>query len=159
MLWPRLWCRRARVPEVPESTSGFRQVAVIGLGLIGGSLASAIRKQGLAERVVGYDQRAEDLALGVELGVIDRAADSLEQAVAGSDLVVLAVPVRATRSVLETIRPVLEADAILTDVGSTKSSFTADVEAVFGEVSPRVIPGHPIAGSEKSGIRAANPEL
>ncbi|HET8849082.1 MAG TPA: bifunctional prephenate dehydrogenase/3-phosphoshikimate 1-carboxyvinyltransferase [Marinobacter sp.] len=144
---------------MPESTSGFRQVAVIGLGLIGGSLASAIRKQGLAERVVGYDQRAEDLALGVELGVIDRAADSLEQAVAGSDLVVLAVPVRATRSVLEAIRPVLEADAILTDVGSTKSSFTADVEAVFGEVSPRVIPGHPIAGSEKSGIRAANPEL
>ena len=144
---------------MPESTSGFRQVAVIGIGLIGGSLASAIRKQGLAERVVGYDQRAEDLALGVELGVIDRAADSLEQAVAGSDLVVLAVPVRATRSVLEAIRPVLEADAILTDVGSTKSSFTADVEAVFGEVSPRVIPGHPIAGSEKSGIRAANPEL
>ncbi|MEC7815683.1 MAG: bifunctional prephenate dehydrogenase/3-phosphoshikimate 1-carboxyvinyltransferase [Pseudomonadota bacterium] len=144
---------------MPQSAPGFRQVAVIGLGLIGGSLASVIRKQGLAERVVGYDQRAEDLALGVELGVIDQAADTLEQAVSGSDLVVLAVPVRATRSVLEAIRPVLEPDAILTDVGSTKSSFTADVEAVFGELSPRVIPGHPIAGSEKSGIRATNPEL
>ena len=60
---------------------------------------------------------------------------------------------------LANIKPWLSDTAILTDVGSTKSSFVADVEAVFGRLSPQVIPGHPIAGSEKSGIRAANPEL
>lgn len=137
----------------------FRRVAVIGLGLIGGSLASAIRAHGLAQTVVGYDARADELALGVALGVIDQAADSLAQAVRGSDLVMLAVPVRAARSVLVEIRPVLGEDAILSDVGSTKASFVADVESVFGELPPRVVPGHPIAGSERSGIRAANPEL
>ncbi|WP_029653759.1 bifunctional prephenate dehydrogenase/3-phosphoshikimate 1-carboxyvinyltransferase [Marinobacter daepoensis] len=137
----------------------FHRVAVIGLGLIGGSLASAIRKQGLAEVVVGFDARRDELSLGVELGVIDLAADSVEGAVAGCDLVVLAVPVRATRQVLSDIKPVLEEGVILSDVGSTKSSFVADIEAVFGELPSWVIPGHPIAGSEKSGIRAAQAEL
>ena len=137
----------------------FKRVAVIGLGLIGGSLACAIRRNGLAGTVVGTDQRDEELQLGKELGVIDQSAASIADAVRGADLVVLAVPVRATRKVLEQVRPALEPDAVLTDVGNTKSSFVTDVEAVFGGLSPYVIPGHPIAGSEKSGIRAANPEL
>ncbi len=139
--------------------SSFKRVAVIGLGLIGGSLAKAVRLNGLAETVVGTDKREDELSLGVELGVVDEAAGSIAEAVTGSDLVVLAVPVRATRAVLEAIKPHLSADAVLTDVGSTKTSFVQDVQAVFGALSPRVIPGHPIAGSEKSGIRAANPEL
>lgn len=158
-LWPSLWCQPGKGAEVAEREPPFKRVAIIGLGLIGGSLASAIRKYQLAETVVGFDQRGDDLNLGVSLGVIDEAAPSLVAAVKGSDLVVLAVPVRATRSVLEQIRPCLEHGAVLSDVGSTKNSFVADVEAVFGELPPRVIPGHPIAGSEKSGIRAANPEL
>ncbi|TNE77272.1 MAG: bifunctional prephenate dehydrogenase/3-phosphoshikimate 1-carboxyvinyltransferase [Gammaproteobacteria bacterium] len=137
----------------------FKRVAVIGLGLIGGSLASAIRRQGLATVVVGTDTRQDELALGVELGVIDEIAANVQDAVSGADLVVLAVPVRATRAVLEQIQPWLPEGALLTDVGSTKSSFVADVEAVFGQLPPNVIPGHPIAGSEKSGIRAANPDL
>ncbi len=142
-----------------ENQPLFKRVAVIGLGLIGGSLASAIRRNGLADVVVGADKRADELALGQELGVIDEVAESMEAAVKGSDLVVLAVPVRATRAVLAEVKPWLEAGAVLTDVGSTKSSFVADVEAVFGALPPTIIPGHPIAGSEKSGIRAANPEL
>ncbi|WP_246166758.1 bifunctional prephenate dehydrogenase/3-phosphoshikimate 1-carboxyvinyltransferase [Marinobacter salinexigens] len=144
--------------DVPE-TPLFQRVAVIGLGLIGGSLASAIRRQGLAGTVVGTDTRHDELALGVELGVVDEVADTVRDAVAGSDLVILAVPVRATRSVLEEIKPWLSGNTLLTDVGSTKSSFVADVEAVFGKWPANVIPGHPIAGSEKSGIRAANPDL
>ncbi len=159
MHWRNPWSRPGRVAEVADCPSPFKRVAVIGLGLIGGSLASAIRKHRLAQTVTGFDQRVEELALGVDLGIIDEASTSLQQAVSGSDLVILAVPVRATRAVLEQIRPWLAKDAVLSDVGSTKSSFVGDVEAVFGEVSPRVIPGHPIAGSEKSGIRAANPEL
>ncbi|MBO6849179.1 MAG: bifunctional prephenate dehydrogenase/3-phosphoshikimate 1-carboxyvinyltransferase [Marinobacter sp.] len=139
--------------------SSFKRVAVIGLGLIGGSLAKAVRLNGLAETVVGTDKREDELSLGVELGVVDEAAGSIAEAVTGSDLVVLAVPIRATRAVLEAIKPHLSADAVLTDVGSTKTSFVQDVQTVFGALSPRVIPGHPIAGSEKSGIRAANAEL
>ena len=119
----------------------FRRVAVIGLGLIGGSLASAIRAHGLAQTVVGYDARADELALGVALGVIDQAADSLAQAVRGSDLVMLAVPVRAARSVLAEIRPVLGEDAILSDVGSTKASFVAG----FDVFKRSVIDFHPLA--------------
>jgi len=145
--------------KVADSAPSFHRVAIIGLGLIGGSLASAIRKHGLAGCVVGFDQRADELELGVELGVIDQAAPNLQAAVEGSDLVVLAVPVRATRTVLEQIKPWLGKDAVLSDVGSTKTSFATDVEAVFGAIPPNVIPGHPIAGSEKSGIRAANPDL
>lgn len=156
---PSPWQPPGRGAEVADNQPLFQRVAVIGLGLIGGSLASAIRSHNLARVVVGFDQKSEDAALGVDLGVIDQAATTLEQAVRGSDLVVLAVPVRATRVVLEQIRPWLASDAVLTDVGSTKSSFVADVKAVFGKLSPRVIPGHPIAGSEKSGIRAANPDL
>src|SRR5690554_2576669 len=159
MLLPRRWYQRVREADLAAPEPVFRRVAVIGLGLIGGSLASAIRKYRLAGTVVGFDRKAEDAALGVELGVIDEAAESVEQAVRGSDLIVLAVPVRATQAVLEQIQPALSEDALLTDVGSTKSSFVADVEAVFGTLPANVIPGHPIAGSEKSGIRAANPEL
>jgi 3-phosphoshikimate 1-carboxyvinyltransferase len=144
---------------MPVAQPLFQRVAVIGLGLIGGSLAAALRENKLAEEVVGFDTRADELALGVELGVIDSAAESAAQAVIGADLVVLAVPVKATQSVLREIQPALNGDAIITDVGSTKSGFVNDVRAVLGHLPATVIPGHPIAGSEKSGIRAANPQL
>ncbi|EAZ97563.1 3-phosphoshikimate 1-carboxyvinyltransferase [Marinobacter sp. ELB17] len=144
---------------MPVAQPLFQRVAVIGLGLIGGSLAAALRENKLAEEVVGFDTRADELALGVELGVIDSAAESAAQAVSGADLVVLAVPVKATQSVLREIQPALNGDAIITDVGSTKSGFVNDVRAVLGHLPATVIPGHPIAGSEKSGIRAANPQL
>ena len=137
----------------------FSRVAIIGLGLIGGSLAAAIRGNGLAQVVVGVDKRQEEADLGKELGIIDEVAGSVQAAVKGADLVVLAVPVKATRAVLEELRSCLGEGAILTDVGSTKTSFVEDVTAVFGHLPANVIPGHPIAGSEKSGIRAANPKL
>ncbi|WP_404363381.1 bifunctional prephenate dehydrogenase/3-phosphoshikimate 1-carboxyvinyltransferase [Marinobacter sp.] len=137
----------------------FRRVAVIGLGLIGGSLASAIRRGHLAEWVVGADQRGDDLTLGLKLGIIDEAAESVAAAVKGADLVVVAVPVRSTEEVLREIKPWLEEGALLTDVGSTKASFVDAVATVFGSCPVSVIPGHPIAGSEKSGITAANPDL
>ncbi|WP_339805137.1 bifunctional prephenate dehydrogenase/3-phosphoshikimate 1-carboxyvinyltransferase [uncultured Marinobacter sp.] len=133
-------------------------MAVIGLGLIGGSMALAARNSGQVAEVVAADRRQEELELGVELGVIDRG-ESLQQAVAGADLVVIAVPVRATREVLAQIRPYLEPGALLTDVGSTKSSFVEAVTEVFGTLPATVIPGHPIAGSEKNGVAAANAQL
>ncbi|MCL1478818.1 MAG: bifunctional prephenate dehydrogenase/3-phosphoshikimate 1-carboxyvinyltransferase [Marinobacter sp.] len=144
---------------MPIAQPLFQRVAVIGLGLIGGSLAAALRENKLAEEVVGFDTRADELGLGVELGVIDSAAESAAQAVSGADLVVLAVPVKAIQSVLREIQSSLKVDAVITDVGSTKSGFVNDVRAVLGHLPATVIPGHPIAGSEKSGIRAANPQL
>ncbi|WP_097461880.1 bifunctional prephenate dehydrogenase/3-phosphoshikimate 1-carboxyvinyltransferase [Mangrovitalea sediminis] len=137
----------------------FQRVAVIGLGLIGGSLALAIRSNGLARQVVGADARASELSLGLQSGVIDEAAASAADAVKGADLVVIAVPVRATESVLRDIASSLSPDAVLTDVGSTKGSFVAAVQRVFGSLGPRVIPGHPIAGSERSGVAAARADL
>ncbi|MFE8073187.1 bifunctional prephenate dehydrogenase/3-phosphoshikimate 1-carboxyvinyltransferase [Marinobacteraceae bacterium S3BR75-40.1] len=137
----------------------YRRLAVIGLGLIGGSLALAARQQGLAQRVVAYDRRQSELDAGLKQGVIDEACASAEEAVKGADLVVVAVPVRATADVLASIRPGMGPDTVLTDVGSTKGTFVDAVRQVFGELGPRVIPGHPIAGSEKSGVGAANPEL
>lgn len=136
----------------------YQRIAVIGLGLIGGSLAAAVKSRGLATTVVGADLRAADLDFGIASEIIDEAA-SIRDAVTGADLVVIAVPVKATQAVLEQVQPYLSADAVLTDVGSTKVSFVQAVEAVFGSVGPRVIPAHPIAGSERNGIRAATADL
>ncbi|TVP59819.1 MAG: bifunctional prephenate dehydrogenase/3-phosphoshikimate 1-carboxyvinyltransferase [Halomonadaceae bacterium] len=134
-------------------------MAVIGLGLIGGSLAMAARHRGLATTVVGFDRRDSEMHQGLALGVIDEAATSAASAVANADLVVIAVPVQATDAVLASIRDSLPENATLTDVGSVKGSFITSVVQIWGEVGPRVIPGHPIAGSEKSGVASSNPEL
>lgn len=155
----RLLQQQGMGAEVASGEPLFRRIAIIGLGLIGGSLARAVRLNGLASEVVGADRSQGDLVLAQSLGVIDTAAKSIAEAVQGADLVVLAVPVQATRQVLEEVRPSLAVDATLTDVGSTKAGFVKDIHAVFGDFLPNIIPGHPIAGSEKSGIRATNPDL
>jgi len=136
-----------------------RRLTVIGLGLIGGSLAKALRLSGFAEQVVGYDQRPGDARKGQELGVVDLAADTLAEAVQGANILVLAVPVRAVESVLAEVKPHLGESAIITDVGSVKGCFVDSVRKVYGRVPPLVVPGHPIAGSEKSGILAADEKL
>lgn len=147
------------MPAVAEQAPLFKRVVVIGLGLIGGSLANAVRRHGLAGRVVGVDQSAESCKLAITHGIIDESAATPADAVVGADLVVLAVPVKAVEQVLAAIRPNLSPAVLLTDVGSTKASFISAVTTVFGDQPPQVIPGHPIAGSEKSGILAANPAL
>ncbi len=134
-------------------------VAVIGLGLIGGSLAKAIRTNRLATSVVGFDARTADLQTGLANGVIDIAATSAVAAVQGADLVFLAVPVRAAEAVLREIAGALSSRCIVSDVGSVKGSFVAAVKAVFGTVPATLVPGHPIAGSEKSGVAAADERL
>jgi len=134
-------------------------LAVIGLGLIGGSLTKSLRHAGFAGKTIGYTPRLNDARLGVELGVVDEAADSVREAVSNADVVVIAVPVRAFEPVLKEVQPYLKEDAILTDVGSVKGSFVDAVVDVFGEVLPNIVPGHPIAGSEKSGVTAADQQL
>ena len=135
------------------------RLAVIGLGLIGGSLSKALRGSGFVAHTVGYTPRVNDAKLGVELGVVHEAAVTIAEAVSGADVVVIAVPVKAFEEVLQQVKPHLKPGAVLTDVGSVKGTFVEAVESVFGEVLPAVVPGHPIAGSEKSGVTAANESL
>ncbi|WP_245546217.1 prephenate dehydrogenase/arogenate dehydrogenase family protein [Marinomonas posidonica] len=136
----------------------FGKVMIVGLGMIGGSFAKALKERGLAE-LYAVDRREGELALGVSTGVIDYPAELTEQFIAQMDVIVLATPVRAMASVLAEIKPYLAAHTLLTDVGSTKGSVVEAAVTVFGCMPANFIPGHPIAGAEKSGVLAANPQL
>lgn len=137
----------------------IKQLTIIGVGLIGGSLARALKRAGAVSEIVGAGRDAAHLARAVELGVIDRAETDLAKAVQGADMVMVAVPVGAMGAVFRTIAPHLSADAVLTDAGSSKGSVVAAARAAFGELPPGFVPGHPIAGTEKSGVEASFAEL
>ena len=137
----------------------FRQLGLIGCGLMGGSFALALRRAGLVERVVGFSASERSRARAQALGVIDAVADSAAQAARGADLVLLAVPVGATQSTLQAIAPELAADALLMDVGSTKTDVVAAARATLGERLPCFVPAHPITGKEVAGIEHAEARL
>lgn len=149
------------MPEVNKTAVSYtvEQVLVIGLGLIGGSLAAALKKRGFCRQVAGYDPDSDALQQGLDLEVIDIACTELSSCVAQSDLIVLAVPVKATEAVLQAIAPYLCPHTLITDVGSTKGNVIAAIRQVFDAIPPGFVPGHPIAGSEKSGVGAADAEL
>jgi len=135
-----------------------KTLAVIGVGLIGGSLALAL-KRGAVATVVGYDRDAAALERAASLGVIDAAASSASEAARGADLVVVAVPVRAIGPVLHDVALVMESSTVVTDVGSTKAAVVATAREELRERFARFVPGHPVAGREASGVEAANAEL
>jgi prephenate dehydrogenase len=137
----------------------IERLAVIGVGLIGGSLASALRLADAVGEVVGCGRSAENLRKAVALGVIDRFTHQPGEAVEGADVVFLAVPLGAMREVFASIRGHLREDAVITDGGSVKGSVVADAKAVFGTPPPGLVPGHPIAGTERSGVEASFPGL
>jgi prephenate dehydrogenase len=134
-------------------------LAVIGVGLIGGSLARALRAAGAVEEVVGCGRSAANLQRAVELGVVDRWSQEPARAVNGADLVFLAVPLGSMRQVFGAIRDALAVDAVITDGGSVKGSVVADARAAFGQIPPALVPGHPIAGTERSGVDASYAQL
>jgi prephenate dehydrogenase len=137
----------------------IRQITIVGTGLIGGSLALALRQNGFTGTIVGCD-RPNVLNTAVERKVIDRAEVDLARAVAGSDVVVLATPVGTILSQFEAIAPTLPATTLITDTGSTKQKLVARAKLVFGdEAGKRVLPGHPMAGKEFSGVEHAAAEL
>ena len=137
----------------------IHRLAVIGVGLIGGSLARALRRAGYVEEVVGCGRGRANLEEALALGVIDRYTHDVGEAVAGADMVFLAVPLGAMRETLAALAGRLEPGAVVTDGGSAKGSVVADCRAVFGEVPPFFVPGHPIAGTENTGVAASFPEL
>jgi len=137
----------------------IRQITIVGTGLIGGSLALALRQSGVAGTIVGCDKRSV-LDTAVERKVIDRGEADLERAVVGSDLIVFATPVGTILSQFEAIAPTLPAATLITDTGSTKQKFVERARMIFGaEAGKRVLPGHPMAGKEFSGVEHADAEL
>jgi len=136
------------------------RLLVIGLGLIGGSFARAAKELVSVQHVIGFDLNQEECDLALALNVVDSIATDLESAVKQSDLILLAVPVKAIEKVMLQIAPWLKPEAILTDVGSTKLNILEAAKAIWPEGLPTgFIPGHPIAGAEKSGVSASQTDL
>lgn len=137
----------------------IRRLCLIGVGLIGGSLSLALKEKGLVGTIVGFDTDSRNLSQALELGVIDLAADTVDQAVAGADWVVIATPVGALGQVFAELQPHWRDDWTVTDTGSTKLDVVDAATRVFGGVPTNFVPGHPIAGAELSGAGAARADL
>lgn len=133
----------------------MQRLTLAGVGLINGSLALALKEAGAVAEVVGLGRNPERLQGARDAGIIDRAESDPGSALAGSEMVVVGVPMSAVRGVLDWIAPRLPADTIVTDVGSTKASVVEDADATLGPDFPRFVPAHPIAGTEHNGYEAA----
>ena len=137
----------------------INQITIVGTGLIGGSLALALRQNGFAGTIVGCDKRSV-LDVAVERNAIDRAEADLERAVVGSDVIVFATPVGTILSQFEAIAPTLPPTTLVTDTGSTKQKLVERARMIYGgEAGKRVLPGHPMAGKEFGGIEHADASL
>ena len=133
-------------------------LAVVGIGLIGGSFAAALRRVGQVGTILGVGRRPASLQRASELGLIDEVA-SYEQAAARADLILLATPVGAMSGALRALAPVLRPGTLVTDAGSTKTDVARLAQDLLGDKFRQFIPGHPIAGSEMTGPEAADPLL
>jgi prephenate dehydrogenase len=137
----------------------IRQITIVGTGLIGGSLALALKKSKFKGQIVGCD-RAPVVERAKKAGVIDVAEANPRVAIGGSQLVVLATPVLGIIDLIDRLGPVLSADALLTDVGSTKEQILDRARKVFGKnTATRFLGGHPMAGKEQSGLEFADADL
>jgi prephenate dehydrogenase len=138
-------------------------VVVMGLGLIGGSLARALRQSGFSQHFIGYGHREPSLKSGMELGVIDEYTLDLDEALQRADILVIAAPTLVAANILERVLPrlaVLDKQPVITDVASVKGNLlSAARNACNGEVPPNLVLAHPIAGSEKSGVAASTADL
>lgn len=137
----------------------FNQLGLIGCGLMGGSFALALKRAGLVKRVLGYSKSPSTTERAKRLGVIDDAAESALLAVAGSDIVLIAVPVAATETTFKAIRHLVEPGVLFMDVGSTKRDVVDAARRVLRERVGSFVPAHPIAGKELAGIEHADAAL
>ena len=135
------------------------KLVVIGVGLIGGSFALALKRERAVQRVVGVGRTSRNLVAARKRRIIDEASQDASRAVRGADLVLLATPVGQMPAVMTAIAPHLPAHAVITDGGSTKGDVIAAARRFLGAHFPRFVPGHPVAGTEKSGAEAAFPDL
>lgn len=137
----------------------FEQLGLIGCGLMGGSFALALKQAGLVKRVVGYSKSPSTTERARKMGVIDVEAPSALLAVAGADIVLLAVPVAATERTLKSIKHLITPDILVMDVGSTKADVVAAARSALGPRLGSFVPAHPITGKELAGVEHADANL
>lgn len=137
----------------------LKKLVIFGVGLIGGSVALALKKAGFVTHVVGVGRTEKSLKMALELGVIDSAESNIKAALHDADLILIAAPVAQTSNILQSINPHLSNQTVITDAGSTKGDVLATAREILGEKFSQFIGGHPIAGAEKSGVAAANADL
>ena len=133
----------------------IKKLAVIGLGLIGGSLARALRQAGQVGLIVGCGRSLDNLQRGVALGVIDHYTQQVAEAVQDADMIFVAVPLGAMQEVFQQMQGVVAEDAVITDGGSAKASVVADFQTACPQQVAQFVPGHPIAGTEQNGVEAS----
>lgn len=137
----------------------FGRLCIIGVGLMGGSLARALRNRGLCDSVVGCSRNVEHLQRAQKLGVIDEYETDIAKAVQDADIVVVAVPLGSMPAIFQRLNGHVRKDAVITDVGSAKASVVEAARTYLKAHLPQFVPGHPIAGTEKSGVEASFAEL
>lgn len=137
----------------------LNKLVIIGVGLIGGSFAMALRKAGMVKLIVGVGRNKENMQYALSLGVIDEIADDPVSAIQDADFVMLAMPVGQTTNIMAQIAPHLDPQTVLTDVGSTKQDVIAAAQSYLTDNLKNFVPGHPIAGAELSGVGAAQADL
>ena len=137
----------------------LKKIAIVGVGLIGGSFALALKRAGAVRTVVGVGRSQATLARAKELGIIDVASTSMAEAVSEADLVLLAAPVAQTGTILAALAPHLKPGTVVTDAGSTKTDVVVAARDALGKKISQFVPGHPIAGRETNGPDAAIVDL
>ncbi len=137
----------------------LNKLVIFGVGLIGGSVALALKRANAAPHVVGVDRSGDSLQAALSLGVIDAVETDAKAALMGADMVIIAAPVAQTPGILSAITPYLNTRTVVTDVGSTKTDVIHHAQTILGDKISQFVPGHPIAGAEKSGVTAARADL
>lgn len=137
----------------------YNNLVILGLGLMGGSLAAGLRQRGLVRRVVAWGRREASLKRGLALGYIDDYSLDLGRALSGADMVVIATPTIIAEDVLALLPGLLSPDSVVTDVASVKGNLLRRARQLWGTEPPNLVLGHPIAGSEASGVEAARADL
>lgn len=140
-------------------TPTYQQLGIIGCGLMGSSFALAMKRAGLVKRIVGYSKSPSTTARALQLGVIDVEAASALQAVSGSDIVLIAVPVAAIEGTFKAMKHLIMPDMLIMDVGSTKQDVVDAAQRILGNLIGTFVPAHPIAGKELSGVDNADVDL
>ena len=136
----------------------MKTLCIVGLGMIGGSLAGALKKANYSGEITALVRSADTGKRGVELGYIDAYSTDPEQVIPNADIIMLAVPMLSMHEQMLAVKPHLKSQAIITDAGSVKGPFIEDALSALGSLQ-RVVPGHPIAGREKTGVDAADIDL
>lgn len=137
----------------------MNKICIIGVGLIGGSVAKGLRKTNQVKHISGFGRAAASLKIAQKLGVIDDYSLDLKTAIKDAEMVIIATPVNSFSDILSLIKPHLDSQTIITDVGSTKVNIIKIARTVFGKMPINFVPSHPIAGKEKSGVEASDDGL